>query len=308
MLTSVCNKYYQFLLNQGLLGGISNGLAYTPAVAMVGQYFHARRPLAMGIASSGSAIGGVLFPIILNRLLNHTTLGFGWTLRVVGFLVLALCIVACLTVVPRANVPRRKGKYLLWKAWKKPSYVLQAAGLFLVYWGLFTPFFYLPAYGSAHGLDPDMAIYTISILNTGSFFGRLLSGYLAPLVGKFNLLALSSLVSSLLIFCWLRITSTASIIVFAVLYGFSSGFIIALTPTTLAALAEHPNEIGSYVGMAMGVIGLAALTGAPITGAMISRFGGYNEAMIFSGVVIFAGSILVFGARLVFEKRRVWAA
>ena len=60
--------------------------------------------------------------------------------------------------------------------------------------------------------------------------------------------------------------------------------------------------------MAMGVIGLAALTGAPITGAMISRFGGYNEAMICSGVVIFAGSILVFGARLVFEKRRVWAA
>jgi MFS family permease len=98
-----------------------------------------------------------------------------------------------------------------------------------------------------------------------------------------------SLVSDIvrLIFCYLRITSTASIIIFAVLYGFSSGFIIALAPTTLAALAEQPNEIGSYVGMAMGVIGLAALTGAPITGAMVSRFGGYDQAMIFSGTVIF---------------------
>jgi hypothetical protein len=63
ILTSVCNKYYQFLLNQGLLGGISKGPAYTPAVAMVGQYFHTRRPLAMGIASSGSAIGGYYTPL-----------------------------------------------------------------------------------------------------------------------------------------------------------------------------------------------------------------------------------------------------
>ena len=35
--------------------------------------------------------------------------------------------------------------------------------------------------------------------------------------------------------------------------------------------------------MAMGIIGLAVLTGTPITGAMVSWFGGYDEAMVFSG-------------------------
>jgi hypothetical protein len=77
--------------------------------------------------------------------------------------------------VPRANVPRKRGKYFLWKAWQKPSYVLQVTGMFLAYWGLFVHFIYLQGHGSANGLDQDMVIYIISIFNAGSFFGRLLS-------------------------------------------------------------------------------------------------------------------------------------
>ena len=144
MLTSICHSYYQILLAQGVLGGLASGLAYAPSVAILQQYFLKRRALAMGIASSGSSLGGVIFPVILNRLLNHSSLGFSWTLRILGFLVLVLCIVACITVVPRKDLPRRKGNYFVLSAWKKPGYTIQVAGLFFVFWGMFTPFFYLP--------------------------------------------------------------------------------------------------------------------------------------------------------------------
>ncbi|KAH8809277.1 MFS transporter, MCP family, solute carrier family 16, member 10, partial [Xylogone sp. PMI_703] len=306
MITSLCKSYYQFLLAQGILGGLANGLVYTPAVAVLGQYFFRRRPLAMGIASSGSSLGGIIFPIMLNRLLNHSDLGFPWTLRIVGFLVLGLAIVACLTVVPRKNLPKRKGNYLLLSKFKKPEYSLQVVGTFLVFWGLFTPFFYLPTYSTAHGIDQDLAFYTLSILNAGSLVGRLISGVIAPKIGRFNILTVSSAASGILILCWLRIHSEAGIIVFAILSGFTSGFVIAQFPTTLAAVAENPNEIGSLIGMALGIYGIAGLTGAPITGAMIAQYGGYKEAIIFSGVVVIAGSAFILLARMKIVGKGVW--
>jgi hypothetical protein len=62
-------------------------------------------------------------------------------------------------------------------------------------------------------------------------------------------------------------------------------------------VAPHPSQMGTYLGMASGVIGAAALTGTPITGAMISHFNGYLEAMIFSGVTALFGTFLIFCAR-----------
>lgn len=304
MLTSICKKYWQFILAQGVLGGLANGLAYAPAIAVIGQYFHKRRALAMGIASSGSSLGGVIFPVMLNRIIYHTSLGFGWAVRIVGFLVLGLCLTACVTVVPR--LPPRKGRYFLLHAFKEPVYSIQVAGMFFVWWGIFTPFFFLPSYSEAKGLDLDLSIYTLAMVNSGSLVGRLMSGFAAPHLGRFNLLVMGNCFCGILVFCWLRVVSTAAICVFAVLYGIFSGFVIALFPTTIAEVCSHPTEIGSYVGMALGLYGLAGLTGTPITGAMVARYKGYDEAIIFSGSMITAGTLLTFCARCLFAKSHGW--
>lgn len=122
MLTSLCDEYYQFMLCQGVLGGIMNGLVYAPEVSVIGQYFHRRRALAMGIASSGSSLGGVIFPIMLTRLLYHTSVGFGWSVRIVGFMVLGLALVASFTIVPRMT-PHR-GPLFLHNAFNNAAYSL----------------------------------------------------------------------------------------------------------------------------------------------------------------------------------------
>jgi MFS family permease len=304
MLTSICRKYWQFILAQGVLGGVANGLAYAPAVAVIGQYFHRRRALAMGIASSGSSLGGIIFPVMLDRIIYHTSLGFGWAVRIVGFLVLGLCITACATVVPR--LPPRKGRYLLLHAFREPVYSIQVLGMFFAWWGIFTPFFFLPSYAESKGMDFDLSIHTLAILNSGSLVGRLLSGFAAPHLGRFNLLVMGNGVCGVLVFCWLRVGSNAAICVFAVLYGIFSGFVVALFPTTIAEVCPHPTEIGSYVGMALGIYGIAGLTGTPITGAMIARSGGYDEAIIFSGSVLMAGAVLTLWSRCLFANGHGW--
>lgn len=303
MLTSVSKKYYQLLLAQGVLGGISCGMVYSPAIASIGHYFYRTRPLAIAIASSGSSLGGVLFPIIINRLLYSTSLGFGWTVRTVGFIILGLCLLACLTIKPR--VAARKGAHFLPEAFKNPVYSLQVAGLFLVMWGIIPPMFFIPSYAEAQGMSRNLSWYSISILNAGSLVGRLSAGFLAAHLGENNILTASSALCGLLIFCWYRIVSNAAIIVFAVLFGVFSGVIVGMFASTLAHIAPHPNEIGTYIGMAVGIMGFAGLTGSPIAGAMITHYGGYDQAIGYLGSVTMAGVCLMICAQICQRSQRL---
>ncbi|KFY86544.1 hypothetical protein V500_07565 [Pseudogymnoascus sp. VKM F-4518 (FW-2643)] len=302
MLTSVCKKYYHFLLAQGVLGGIACGMIYSPAIATIGHYFHKKRPLAIAISSTGSSLGGVLFPIIINRLLYSSSLGFGWTVRVMGFIILGLCLLACLTIKPR--VAARKGPHFLLEAFKNPVYSLQVAGLFLVFWGILTPIFFLPSYSEAQGMSRNLAWYSISILNAGSLIGRLGAGFLAAHWSEYSILTASSAICGILIFCWCRIVSNAAILVFSALFGVFSGVVVGMFASTIAHIAPHPSEIGTYIGMAVGIFGVAGLTGSPIAGAMIAHYGRYDEAIGFAGAVTMAGVCLMACAQICQRSQR----
>ncbi|AEO55710.1 hypothetical protein MYCTH_2299806 [Thermothelomyces thermophilus ATCC 42464] len=76
---------------------------FVPAVAVVSRRLPHRRGLALGIVVGGSALGGVIWPIMLNQLLNHNGVSFGWSMRVVAFTMIPLLAVTCLTVVDAPN-------------------------------------------------------------------------------------------------------------------------------------------------------------------------------------------------------------
>ncbi|RAH69942.1 uncharacterized protein BO66DRAFT_438646 [Aspergillus aculeatinus CBS 121060] len=85
-MTSLCTAYWQVFLAQALTMGLGFGCLYVPAPTIVSQYFYARTALAMGASSAGTAIGGVIYPIIFTRL--QPRIGFGWTTRVLALIVL----------------------------------------------------------------------------------------------------------------------------------------------------------------------------------------------------------------------------
>lgn len=94
MMTSLCKEYYQFMLAQGVVGGIAMGFCMAPAVAATGQYFNKKRGAAIGLAVAGSSLGGVIFPIALSKMLYNPSIGFGWSIRILGFIMFALLIPA----------------------------------------------------------------------------------------------------------------------------------------------------------------------------------------------------------------------
>lgn len=301
MMTSLCKEYYQFMLAQGILGGLCCGMMFAPAMAAVGQYFRTRRALAMGIAVSGSSLGGVIFPIALNNLFQIRSIAFGWGVRIAGFIILALLVIACATV--RRRLPPRKGNILVLSAFRDPSYILTIVSLFFLIWGMFTPFFYIETYATYRGMPPRLASYMLSILNAASIIGRIIPGILADHFGNFTLLFISGACTGVLLLCWMAIKSNAAIIVFAALYGFFSGAIVSLLSPCIAQIAPHPTLIGAYLGMALLLVGVSGLTGTPICGALIDGYGWW-AAMVFSGVAVFVGSGLVLVTQFTLMRKR----
>ncbi|CAK7240259.1 MAG: hypothetical protein STHCBS139747_001697 [Sporothrix thermara] len=103
MLLGLCEKYYQILLCYSVLGGLGGALLNTPAYACIAHFFNVRRGLATGIATTSGGVGGIAFPILLQQLLPR--LGFPWTTRILGFILLGLSIPSNLWLRTRLPLP-----------------------------------------------------------------------------------------------------------------------------------------------------------------------------------------------------------
>ncbi|KAF4501961.1 monocarboxylate transporter 4 [Fusarium agapanthi] len=92
MATSFGTDYWHYFGVQGVLVGLGHSCLFCPVLAVLSTFFARKRALAMGVAACGSATGGVLFPLLVRALLPKV--GFGWTLRIVGFVQLFLLLIA----------------------------------------------------------------------------------------------------------------------------------------------------------------------------------------------------------------------
>lgn len=99
------NQFYQVFLSQGICVGIGAGLLYIPSIAVISHYFQRRRVLAMSIVASGSSMGSVIHPIMLNNTLN-SSLGFGNSVRASAGLVAGMLLLAIVLMKPRLPPPK----------------------------------------------------------------------------------------------------------------------------------------------------------------------------------------------------------
>ncbi|KAH8906661.1 MFS general substrate transporter [Coniochaeta sp. PMI_546] len=192
MMASISNTYYQFLLSQGVCSAIGVSCIFQPGISTIVSWFHHKRGAAFGILSTGSSIGGIIFPIMITRLIKQV--GYGWAMRSGAFMILGLLIIANLTVTCRHKPrPTALSKEQMSKPFRERGFLILLAGLFVLNFGIFIPIDYLQIQGLEAGMRPQLAQYLIAILNAASLFGRLLSGLLADKMGKYNVLSISPL-------------------------------------------------------------------------------------------------------------------
>ncbi|KFY40289.1 hypothetical protein V495_05498 [Pseudogymnoascus sp. VKM F-4514 (FW-929)] len=292
MMLSLCKEFWQIMLVQGVLMGLAMGFLQFPAFAAVSQYFDKKRAAALGIVVAGSSIGGVVIPIALSKMLNNSSLGFGWSVRVIGFLLIPLLGFACVAV--RARLTSRTTAFWLARAYTEAIFVLLMVSMFFIFIGMLTPLFYLPTYAVSRGMDPTLAGYLLAIVNASSTFGRIIPGILADKYGRLNVYAIGGISTGITIFCMNSATNNGELIGYAIAFGFTSGTIISGLSACVSLCAKDPREIGMYMGMGMSLSSLGGLIGPPVNGVFVHHYGGFFEACMFSGAMcLFGGFIAV---------------
>lgn len=163
-MASISTKYYQLILSQGLCSAIGLCAVYQPPFTSIPTWFERKRGLAYGIASTGSSIGGVIFPIMISRLI--TSVGYGWAMRIAAFMMLGLLVITIVTVDSRTPPqPKPMTTRNLIQPFRELPMVLLTFAFFLLGLGVFIPSSYSIIQAIQQGMSSNLAQYLLPMLN-----------------------------------------------------------------------------------------------------------------------------------------------
>ncbi|KAG1804260.1 MFS general substrate transporter [Suillus subaureus] len=283
------DQYYQVFLAQGVGLGIASGLVYVPSIAIVSHYFRRRRTLAMTFVASGSSLGAVIHPIMLNNLLNGR-LGFGNGVRASAGFVSVLLLTACLCMRTRLDPPMTPANYIVAgkKCIRDVPFIFAMAGGFFFQIGFYYPLFFIQLDSIKHGLSVTFSFYSLVILNVSNCVARVTSGFIAAFTGVPNLIIVATISGGVLTLGMIGLSSMASVVVLGVMYGYFAGLYIAMVAPLVAILTPDLSELGARMGICAFVPFLASdsnsLTGTPISGALLTSNYIWWIPAVFSGV------------------------
>lgn len=288
-MTSLCKVYWQVLLAQGICVGIGMGLTFLPSVAIIAQYFQKRRAFAVGIGGSESPLGGIIFPIISSRL--QLQLGFGWATRIIAFIIFGVSAVLIIFMRPRMPPCGRIRSLVDMTAFGDFAFMTFAIGATLAFLVLYTAYFYIQVFDELNHLSSlNFAPYTVTLMNFGSVFGRIIPTYLGDKFGVLNSSIACTLGSAVVVFGWMGIHNLAGVVAFTILYGITSGGVVTVSSAAIMNLSPDMSRLGTGLGMAFTLAGIGVLVGTPIAGAI---FGHFTRTRWLAGMGYSAGGLVL---------------
>jgi MFS family permease len=164
MMVSLSKEYYQFFLAQSIVASIGSSAVFNASMSSLVTWFFRRRAAAFGIMVSGSSLGGVVLPIMMDKMIN--SVGFPWMMRTMAFMFLVLLGVACFTV--KSRLPPRPKPFVFMEyisGLREIPILITVIGFFLFMWGMFLPFNYVLLQAQAAGMSETLIPYLLPILN-----------------------------------------------------------------------------------------------------------------------------------------------
>ncbi|KAK8859543.1 major facilitator superfamily domain-containing protein [Apiospora arundinis] len=179
------------MLTYALLGGIGGALLNAPAYGAIAHFFDARRGVATGIATMAGSVGGIAFPLLMQHLFHEV--GFAWTTRTIGLVLLGFAIAAnCLidTRLPPSN--RLLSVLPDVSIFRDPKFTLSCAGIWFMEWGILIPLTLVVSYAADYSHVANSSYTLLVLLNVGSFLGRFIIGFFADWMGWFNAIVVTN--------------------------------------------------------------------------------------------------------------------
>ncbi|KAL0942356.1 MFS monocarboxylate transporter [Colletotrichum truncatum] len=304
-----CKEYWQFLLCLGVLGGFGAAVSSSLAISSIGKLFARRRGLAMGAALAGSSFAGVIFPLILRRTLPE--IGWSWTARMLGFIILGLTIVGmiCLLPFPKLIKPaqspsEQKSAALNFAAFRSTPFLFITVGFFLFEVSVIGIGVLLPTFAVEAGFLPNSGFTLVATLNGCSCLGRLLPGLAGDHVGHFDVILFMVTLTSVftaVLFVPFGTKSVEVLYAFAATWGFGSGSFLSITPVCVGKTCD-PKDYGRYYGTSTFVVAFGALASLPAGGAVLEQVGPMGAAALYLASVVLGGICFYIARSLLIRK------
>ncbi|KAG1787916.1 MFS general substrate transporter [Suillus plorans] len=301
-LTAECTQFWQLFLTQGVGLGAGCGFLFSPAIVIVSQWFSKRRGLALSATAVGAAFGSILFPVAAQNLIP--LIGFRWTVRVFGFMLMATMGMANIFLKRRLPPTKVRGGLFNLKTFRNKAYSIYCVSGIMILLGLYTELTYISVSAETIGVSKDFSFYIIAIANAASAFGRLSSGLLGDKIGALNTMVIYTAITGITTVAWPFAKDESQLIAIAIIHGFSIGAYISLYSAPAVAMGRM-EDAGRRVGMFMSLIGFGGIAGPPISGAICTATGGFVDTGYYAGGSIIFGVVLLLVAQYL-HLGRLW--
>lgn len=297
-------KFIQLFLVQGFMMGIGLGLVFVPSCLIVQLHFHDRKALMTGIVMSGSSMGALVYPVMLDKLLPGK--GFNGGVRATAYMVVALLVIAnCLmTLPPKKWQPKYQPPNLV--EWLKDlHYGAACVALFLALLTMWFPQYWLEEFAVKHGVNPHLSFYSVAVIAAGGMVGRPALGWAADRYGPWTMLLPTTALLMLMICLVTVVKNAAALAMVSLFYGLISHGWISLIVYALSTLALRPGEMGRRTGFALSVGSLGAFLGGSAQAALLTeQFHWARPVGLFAFMLILAIGLMAYVRHLMTIKKR----
>ncbi|MBS4025138.1 MAG: MFS transporter [Clostridia bacterium] len=314
-------SFWQLVIFWGIIVGLATGaVASVLSVSVASRWFVERRGLALGILSSSSSTGQLIFI----PMLAWVILSYGWRVGSIVMMGAALIILVVVNIWMR-NDPEDLGTAPyglkdqqgtgIKSGMDNPKRGIQTEEKLIslkivlrhrVFWFLAIVFLicgatsmgligtHLILHSIDRGIPEVTAAAAFGIMGFMNFFGSILSGWLTDRINPRKILFFVLTVRGLSLFILPFIRDFAGLLLFGIIFGLS-WFATVVPVTVLAANTFGKRSVGTvygwiFLGHQIGA-SLAAIGG----GTLRVWLGDYHLAMIAGGIMAIAGGALALG-------------
>ncbi|KAG0330854.1 hypothetical protein BG000_011403 [Podila horticola] len=325
ILASFASQVWHLYLSQGFLFGFGASLVYYPGIGAPSHWFDAKRGLALGLAVSGTGLGGLALSPATQALMD--SVGVGWTLRALALFCVVVCGTASFLIVERESgkkakepvaaitdveigaiseklasaVPEQKPAGLAviksffaeLKVFKNPQFLSLTFAEIAASIGFLIPMYYFQTYSLHIGLTAQNGALIAGISSGASCIGRIALGFAADRLPKTIVVSVCAwMTAGSILIVWTLSKSFTVYLVFAIIYGFFAGGYVSLVPLVVSeTFGSH--QLSTVIGFMYACSGVGMLSGAPIAGMILdSTMPNIN----YLPVIMTAGGTLLLGA------------
>lgn len=302
MLASFSRKLWQLYLTQGIVNSFGLAFISLPALTLLPQWFKKKRIFAGGIASAGSGIGGIVFNLGMQRVVQNRSVF--WALRAQSIMCFGIILIATALTRTRMTTKMTVAFYDM-DCLRSGAFYLMVLFVVTCMFGYVVALYTMANFTTSLGYSGYQGSISAAMILTGATIGRPTVGLISDRLGPITVAAIAYGLSGVFALAmWVPARNFATVVALSLLLGTIMGTVF----TSILGIITHIfglkriNVAFSMLWIALGVAGITS----PVIGVSLKKGGSasdlqdptqYVYCSVFSGVSFFVSFLALLGLR-----------